>query len=85
MASSYQPTMGDKLGLVPVAGQAVAALFLRLLTRPFVGGAKAPTLLKDVMYAALRVNLSNISVGAEQWCGIPEAIKLRVHFDLLKH
>ncbi len=57
----------DKLSLIPVAASSIASALIRLLTTPFVGGAKANTFFKDVVYAALRTNLSNISPGAEQW------------------
>lgn len=67
MASSYQVTTTDKLSLVPVAASSIASAIIRLLTRPFVGGAKANTFFKDIAYAGLRTNLSNISPGAEQW------------------
>ncbi|KAK3058525.1 hypothetical protein LTR09_000089 [Extremus antarcticus] len=67
MASSYQVTTMDKLSLIPVAASSIASALIRLLTTPFVGGAKANTFFKDVVYAALRTNLSNISPGAEQW------------------
>ncbi|KAK5170203.1 uncharacterized protein LTR77_004789 [Saxophila tyrrhenica] len=67
MASQYQPTTTDKLLLIPVAAASIGSAILRLLTRSFTGGAKANTAFKDVIFAALRTNLSNISEGAEQW------------------
>lgn len=67
MASSAQVTTADKLQLIPVAAGSIASAILRLLTRPFVGGAKSNTFFKDVVFAALRTNLSYISPGGEQW------------------
>ena len=65
--SSPQVTLTDKLMVVPVFVRALGSALARLITRPFVGGAKANTYLKDVVFALLRTNLSVISVGTEQW------------------
>jgi hypothetical protein len=79
MSSQVQVTTLDKLLLVPVGLSAVGAALYRLVTRPFVGGAKSPTYFKDVAFAAVRANLSNISVGTEQWMnGTTEAEYLKL-------
>ncbi|KAK3686902.1 hypothetical protein LTR37_019344 [Vermiconidia calcicola] len=67
MASPPQVTLMDKLMFVPVAARAITSALIRLATRPFIGGAKANTYFKDVVFAALRTNLSLVSVGTEQW------------------
>ena len=67
MASSPEVTLTDKLMIVPIGARAIASALIRLITRPISGGAKANTYFKDVVFAALRTNLSLISVGTEQW------------------
>lgn len=67
MSAEIQTTTADKLSLLPLIARDLASLFIRLISHPFVGGAKANDLFKDVVYAALRTNLTNISPGAEQW------------------
>ena len=67
MASGPQITLVDKLMIVPITARAITAALIRLVTRPFVGGAKANTYFKDVAYAALRQNLSLVSPATEQW------------------
>jgi hypothetical protein len=67
MANTHQPTLVDKVMLLPLVGQAIGALLYRMISRPFSGGAKASTYFKDVVFAALRTQLSNISPGTEQW------------------
>ena len=57
----------DKLMLVPVLARTIASALFRLATSPFIGGAKASTLFKDVAFAALRTNLSIISPNTEQF------------------
>ena len=67
MASTTQITLVDKLMVIPVTARAATSAVVRAVTRPFVGGAKATTYFKDVVFAALRTNLSLMSVGTEQW------------------
>lgn len=67
MSAKIEITTVDKLSLLPLVARDLASLFYRLITRSFVGGAKANDLFKDVVYAAVRTNLTNISPGAEQW------------------
>ena len=57
----------DKLLVVPVLAKALYAAITRLIMTPLSSGPKANTLLKDVIFAALRVNLSQISPAQEQW------------------
>lgn len=49
-----------------VARTIVAAVF-RAITGPLLGGARANTLFKDIVFAALRKNLSITSAETEQW------------------
>ena len=71
MASDPQVTLVDKLTLVPVAGRTIFSALYRLVTSPLSSGPKAKTYFKDVVYAALRTNLSIISVATEQWITAP--------------
>lgn len=71
MGSEPQATFLDKLTLVPIAARAISSLLIRLVTRPLSSGPKAKTYLKDVIYAALRTNLSLINVPTEQWVNVP--------------
>jgi len=57
----------DKLLVLPVLARTIFAALSRLITNPFISGPKANTLFKDIAYAALRVNLSEISPAQEQW------------------
>ena len=67
MASGPQITLVDKLMVIPLFVRVITSGLLRLVIRPFVGGAKANTYFKDVAFAALRTNLSLISPATEQW------------------
>ena len=67
MASRDDITLTDKLMLLPISARAIAAAIARLITHPFVGGPKANTYFKDVVFAALRVNLSLMSPATEQY------------------
>src|ERR1700744_2828458 len=69
--TSSSPTTADKLMIVPLLVRTVASALIRLIINPFSSGPKANTLLKDVAFAALRTNLSNTSVGTEQWMKVP--------------
>ena len=65
--ASTQVTFTDKLMVVPVIARTASSAIYRAVTSPFVGGAKATSYFKDVVFAALRTNLTLISVGTEQW------------------
>jgi hypothetical protein len=67
MAQSTQATLGDKLMMIPNLGQTIFAALARLVLSPLSSGAKADKLFKDVAFAALRKNLSLVSVSQEQW------------------
>lgn len=67
MADLHQPGLIDKLMLIPNIGRTLASLFLRAITGPLLGGARANTYFKDVAFAALRTNLSITSAETEQW------------------
>lgn len=67
MAQEPQITLIDKLAIVPLLLRVLASALLRLITSPFVGGAKAGTLLKDVGFAAVRTMVSNIRTPTETW------------------
>lgn len=71
MASDPQITLFDKLNILPVAARTISSLLVRLVTSPLSSGTKARTYFKDVVYAALRTNLSLISVSTEQWINAP--------------
>lgn len=67
MSSEAQITLLDKLMIVPVLGRTISSALIRLITSPLSSGPKGKTYLKDVVYAALRTQLSNVSVATEQW------------------
>ena len=67
MAQVQEVTTVDKLMIVPHITRVLTSAVFRLLTAPFVGGPKANTLFKDVIFAALRTHLTIISPGTEQW------------------
>jgi hypothetical protein len=70
MATIPQPTLLDKLKVLPNVGVVLAAVFFHLLKRPFSSGPKANTFLKDVAYAAFRKHLSITSPAQEQWTAL---------------
>jgi hypothetical protein len=71
MASEPQITLLDKLMLAPVAARTISSALIRLVTSPLSSGPKGKTYFKDVVYAALRTQLSSISVATEQWLNAP--------------
>lgn len=62
-----QVTLLDKLNIVPVTLQTIASALIRLVTSPLSSGPKGKTYFKDVVYAALRTQLSAISANTEFW------------------
>ena len=83
MATSQvpKPTLMDKLLVVPILAKALYAAVTRLIMSPLSAGPKANTLLKDVAFAALRVNLSQINAAQEQWWNQPTE---SVYLDFVK-
>lgn len=69
MAAEQQITVTDKLLAVPVISRVLLASTTRLLTRPFSSGPQANTLLKDVIFAGLRKQLSINYTATEQFMG----------------
>ncbi len=67
MAAIPQITLTDKLMVIPNLTRSMISAVTRLLTRPLSSGPKANTLLKDILFAGLRTNLSIISPATEQW------------------
>jgi len=62
---------------VPVLARVLTAAFFRAITSPLSSGPKANTYFKDVVFAALRANLSAVTVGTEQWInGTTESVYL---------
>ncbi|KAK5124601.1 hypothetical protein LTR85_001314 [Meristemomyces frigidus] len=79
MASTRIPELAfmGKLMLIPHTGRVLFSVISRLLTAPFTSGAKANTFLKDLIFAALRANLSYVTASQEQWLnGTTESIYL---------
>lgn len=68
--SSIQVTTADKLMVVPILTRAIGSAILRLVTGPF-SKARANTTFKDVVFAALRTNLSLMSPATEQFMIVP--------------
>lgn len=66
MASQPQATTFDKVMLVPHVARCMLAALFRLVTRPIDSSPKPTGLFKDVLFAALRANLSGITVSQEQ-------------------
>ncbi|KXL42865.1 MAG: hypothetical protein FE78DRAFT_34051 [Acidomyces sp. 'richmondensis'] len=68
MSSNSIPraTLADKLGVLPLAFRVLFSAITRLLTYP-LRSTRASTLFKDVVFAALRTQLSVISPAQEQW------------------
>ena len=66
MASVPEITLVDKLMIVPNVARSLTSLLVRLFTRPF-SSAKANPFLKDLIFAALRTNLSIVTPATEQW------------------
>jgi len=60
-------TFAGKLMFIPNIGRVLLAMFTRLITSPFNSRPKAKSLFKDIVYAALRTNLSIITPSQEQW------------------
>lgn len=67
MAQIPKPTLIDKLMLLPNLTLTLLAAFTRAITAPILGGPKANTYFKDVVFAALRTNLTITSAATEQW------------------
>jgi hypothetical protein len=65
------PTLTDKLGLIPHTFRVLTSLVLRLLTYPIRSGARASNLYKDVIFAAVRTNLTIINPAQEQYLNPP--------------
>ena len=65
--SVYETTMMDKLTMIPNAGWVLSSAVFRLITAPLIGGPRARTVFKDVIFAALRTLLSNVTPGQEMW------------------
>lgn len=53
--------------VIPNITLTIGSILTRLLKRPFISGAKAPDLFRDVIYAGLRTNLSIVSPATEQF------------------
>lgn len=71
MSQVPQPGLADKLMLLPVLSRTVLAAVYRAITGPLLGGPRANTYFKDVVFAALRTNLAAISAETEQWMNPP--------------
>lgn len=71
MASTPQITLVDKLMVIPNLSRSMLSAITRLVTRPVSSSPKANTLLKDVLFAGLRTNLSITSPATEQWLNRP--------------
>ena len=73
-------TLAGKIGLVPHFGKVLVSTLLRLFTLPvraIFGGAKANTLLKDIIYTAIRTNISALTPAQENYVkGTTEKIYL---------
>ncbi|WPH02422.1 DNA polymerase alpha-associated DNA helicase A-like protein [Acrodontium crateriforme] len=61
------PSAIDKLLFIPKIFIILTSAFTRLITAPLLGGPRANTAFKDFVFAALRTQLSWISVKQEQW------------------
>ena len=84
MAADPQATLLDKLTLLPIIARTISSALFRLVTNPVSSGPKAKTYFKDVIYAALRTNLSLISVATEQWINQPTDITYRAYCKTAK-
>lgn len=62
-----QPGLADKLKLILDLSRATISALGRAVTGPILGGPRANTYLKDVIFAALRTQLSVVSVATEQF------------------
>ena len=60
-------SLAGKLMFIPNVGRILLAVATRLITSPFNSGPKANTFFKDIVFAALRKNLSIITPEQEQW------------------
>ena len=67
MSSQHEATTLDKLLLIPHLTKVVGAALFRLISLPFVSGPRANTVLKDVVFAALRQHLGTINCAQEQF------------------
>lgn len=71
MAGSRSETVDlpllEKLAAGPNLFRALFAALTRAVTGPLLGGPRANTYFKDVMFAALRKNLSLVSLRQEAW------------------
>ena len=67
MAHLPQPGLIDKLMVLPNISRTIIAAVFRAINGPLLGGARANTLFKDIVFAALRKNLSITSAETEQW------------------
>ncbi|KAM3415344.1 hypothetical protein BST61_g8873 [Cercospora zeina] len=64
---AHRPSLWDKVLVVPLVARVLAAAAFRALTLPITKTAKANKTFKDIVFAALRANLANVSVAQEQW------------------
>lgn len=71
----------EKLLLLPHFGKVILSAVLSLCTSPFTGGAGANTLLKNVVFAALRTHFENISTSQE---GYIKGTTEKVYLDVAK-
>lgn len=65
--ADVQPGAIDKLMIIPNLSRALLSALIRSITAPLLGGPRANTYFKDVIFAALRTNLSITSAATEQW------------------
>lgn len=69
MASTSVPELAwmGKLMLFPHTGRVLLSVLSRLITAPLTNGGKAKTFFKDIVFAALRTNLTYITPSQEQY------------------
>ncbi|KAK3673418.1 hypothetical protein LTR78_006652 [Recurvomyces mirabilis] len=67
MAPAPQPSLLDKVALLPVAGNAILAILYNLITRPIASGSRPVDAFRDAMFSAMRSFLSSIDTPIEQW------------------
>lgn len=67
MAPVPKPSAFDKVMMAPNIARMLFAAIFRLFTRPIDSSPKPVDLFRDVLFAALRVNVSSVNVAQEQW------------------
>ncbi|EME49895.1 hypothetical protein DOTSEDRAFT_144320 [Dothistroma septosporum NZE10] len=70
MADRTEATLLDKLLFAPVLAKVLISTLFRAITLPLTsltGAAKANKPMKDILFAALRTQLSSINAAQEQW------------------